>query len=183
MIDSFIPSDLAVAPNPPGLASSLKLVTVPVDAYNFFEFWMPSEEASLIPEEAMLLKDDRLRLEEICGKLMWLLGADLLSGNKICTQEPLYDWQSFVRLIRQSGRHFDAITIQYSPQTIHPSNTEGDRPRAWTMTPSTWCISFLEFNPVERGYQVNPLPLSLAITYGQPITRTMETAGVGMRYT
>ncbi|MBF2029635.1 MAG: hypothetical protein IGS48_23225 [Oscillatoriales cyanobacterium C42_A2020_001] len=183
MIDSFIPSDLAVAPNPPGLASSLRLVTVPVDAYNFFELWMPPEEASLIPEEAMLLKDDRLRLEEICGKLMWLLGADLLSGDKICTQEPLYDWQSLMRLIHQSGQHFDAITVHYSPQTIRPSNQEGNRPCAWTIAPSTWCISFLEFSPVERGYQPNPLPLSVAITYGKPLTRRMETANAGMRYT
>lgn len=178
----FLSLDLAVAPNPPSLIANLKLVTIPIDAYTCFELWIPSGQSRLMPEEALLLKDDYLRLEEICGKLVWLLGANLVNGSTLCNQEPIYDWPSLVRLLRQAGKRFDTVMIDYAPAKVCPVTVENGKLQGWAMNPATWNISFLEFTAIEQSYQVNTLPLSVTMRCGQPATRQLEVTSIGMRY-
>ena len=182
MTDSFISADLAVAPNPLGLISSLKLVTIPVDAYTAFEIWVPMENAVLIPEEAMMLIDDRPRLEEICGKLTWLLGATLVVGETASVRELIYDWGSLVNLLHQSNKRFDTITVSYSPSAICANEVKDGMLSAWIIHPSTWHISFWQLNPIARGFQSTLLPISLSITYGESISKRVEATTSSMRY-
>jgi hypothetical protein len=181
-MNSFIPPDLAVAPNPFGLASSLILKTIPIDAFTSFELWLPLEGSILIPEEARLLMDDRPRLEEICGKLTWLFGAAVYAHDAIYSQEQYYDWRSLINSMRQAEMRFDAIAVVYHPQAILPTNSEDGMPNAWTVRPSTWQSFFLELNPGDRGYSVKTLPIHLSITYGQPTTKAIASATIGMHY-
>lgn len=179
----FLSLDLAVAPNPPSLIPNLKLMTVPIDAYTCFELWVPSgKHDKLMFEEVLLLKDDYLRLEEICGKLMWLLGGRLISRGNTYSQELIYDWRSLVKLLRQGGKPFDTVVVNYAPATILPITSEGNNLQGWGMNPATWSISFVEFVPTEQNYEVKTLPLSLSITCGQPSTRYVEATSIGMRY-
>ncbi len=174
MIDSFISPDLAVAPNPLGLVSNLKLITIPVDSQTFFELWVPMYNDDLLPEEAKLLKGDRPRLEEICEKLTWLFGATVFSQETVCIQEPDYDWSHLMELMDQSGAQFDALTIDCLPQAIFPNTTSDGIATAWTVRPLTWRIHLWELKPVTRGYRPLLLPIGLSITHGQPITRRVK---------
>jgi hypothetical protein len=181
-MNSFIPPDLAVAPNPFGLASSLILKTIAIDAFTSFELWMPNKESILIPEEARLLIDDRPRLEEICGKLTWLFGAAVYSRDSICSQEQYYDWRTLINSMRQADMQFDAIAVEYLPQAIQPTHSDDEMPTEWTVRPSTWNCFFLEFNQSDRGYRINTLPTHLSISYGKPTTKAISSATIGMRY-
>ncbi len=181
MIDSFISSDLAVAPNPLGLVSSLKLLTIPVDSQTFFELWAPIGDDTLLAEEAMLLRGDRPRLEEICEKLTWLFGATSSDQKTVCSQEPDYDWLHLMGLLEQSGALFDALTIDYLPQAILPDASLDGIATAWTVRPLTWQIRFWKLEPVGRGYRPVQLPTGFSITHGQPITRQLKAEMAGTR--
>lgn len=181
MTDALIPTELAVAPNPFGLAANLQLMTIPVDAYTAFELWMPKPNALLLPEEARLLVGDRPRLEEICLNLTWLFGATLIEQDQRINQEPqptgqnlLYDWQAVQQRIGPSGSQFDAIGITYQPQTIYPSLTSSSASRAWTLRPFLWNIWFFDLKPWANGYQAAVRSMSLLITYGHTVTRPMQ---------
>ncbi|MGQ9873519.1 hypothetical protein [Leptodesmis sp.] len=181
MIDSFISSDLAVAPNPLGLVSSLKLLTIPVDAQTFFELWAPIRDDTLLAEEAMLLRGDRPRLEEIREKLTWLFGATSSGQETVSSQEPDYGWLHLMGLLEQSGTLFDALTIDYLPQAILPDATLNGITTAWTVRPLTWQIHFWKLEPVGRGYRPVQLPTGFSITHGQPITRQLKAEMTGTR--
>ncbi len=181
MIDSFISSDLAVAPNPLGLVSSLKLLTIPVDSQTFFELWAPIGHDLLLPEEAMLLRGDRPRLEEICEKLTWLFGATSSDQETICIQEPDYDWLHVMGLVDQTGTHFDALTVDCLPQAIFPNASLDGIATAWTVRPLTWQIRFWQLEPVGRGYRPVQLSIGLSIAHGQPITRRVKAEMAGTR--
>lgn len=167
MIDSFIPTELAVAPNPLGLAPHLKLTTIPIDAQTCFELWMPATRSTLLPEEAMLLRGDRSRLEEICARLTWFLGARLLRCETETCDSLIYNWREVQRLLHQSGVDFHGLGVSYNPQAIYPDETM----RAWTFRPASWKISFLILKSIETGYAVELSPVSLSISLGESVTR------------
>lgn len=177
MLDSFIPVGLAVAPNPLGLPSNLKLTTIPIDAYTCFELWMPEAHRALLPEEAMLLRGDRARLEEICAKLMDLLGA-ALSHDDANDQLPIDRWQGLRSALYESGANFDAIGVTYLPQTLSPSPTRKGGLTAWTLQQARWDIAFLNLQPLPLGFRAQALPIKVTIGWGQSITRLVQTAPV-----
>lgn len=181
MYNSFIPLDLAVAPNPLGLSANLKLATIPIDAYTFFECWEPSEKNSLIAEEVMLLRDDRSRLEEICGKLTWLLGAAIVGNRPSGPAKSLSSWQQVQEELRKRGIQAEVITIEFFPQAIFPSGDVDEMPTSWTIQPLTWHIAFWRIDQCERGYQLMELPFKLSICYGPTITKPVESPAVGVR--
>ncbi len=167
MIDSFIPNELAVAPNPLALTPNLKLITIPIDAYTCFELWIPAN-AVLLAEEALLLKGDCVRLEEICAKLIWLLGAKFIGNGHVATQSLIYDWGEIENHIRKLGREFNAIGVTYLPQAISPDN-EGDISSSWTLRPISWNISLLNLKATSHhSFEVEILPTSLSISFGAP---------------
>jgi hypothetical protein len=174
-MESFIPLGLAVAPNPLGLVSNLKLSTIPIDAYTGFELWTPtSADATLLPEEAMLLTSDRCRLQDICAKLVWLFGAAFVDQDTEFYQPLFYDWQDIEILIQQCDRTFNAINVNHLPQILYPSVNSNNRLGGWTLCPASWRISFLELHPVEAGYRVNPWSRTLMITLGQAMTTLVK---------
>lgn len=181
MIDSFISSDLAVAPNPLGLVSNLKLLTIPIDSQTFFELWVPIANNFLLPEEAMLLKGDCLRLEEICEKLTWLFGATSSQQETIGLPEPDHDWLHVMALLDQAGARFDALTIDCLPQAIFPNASLDGIATAWTVRPLTWQIRFWQLELVGRAYRPLQLPIGLSIAHGQPITRRVKAEMAGTR--
>ncbi|HEY9618621.1 MAG TPA: hypothetical protein V6C64_17385 [Microcoleaceae cyanobacterium] len=174
MIDTFIADELAVAPNPLGTLFNLKLATIPVDAYTCFELWVPPANGVLLPEEAMLLRGDRSRLEEISARLVWLLGATLLDGETTLSPKPDYDWKTILRKFLQLGVKFDAIAVDYAPQAIAPSYSNEDLPNAWIIRPATWQVKFLVLKPAATGYYAKPLAIKLSLSFGHPVTRSLH---------
>ena len=180
MPDSFIPTALAVAPNPLGLPSNLKLMTIPVDAYTCFELWLPAASGTLLPEEAMLLRGDRARLEDICAKLTDFMGAMLTTSDASNHDEPLCQtpigcWRDIRSLLHKAGAAFDAIAVTYLPQVIYPSLT----PRglsAWTLQQAGWSVSFLTLHPIAAGFRSEALPFKVTIAFGQSTTKRIQTA-------
>ncbi|MBL1175719.1 hypothetical protein [Pantanalinema sp. GBBB05] len=179
MIDTFIADELAVAPNPLGTLFNLKLATIPIDAYTCFELWVPPANGILLPEEAMLLRGDRLRLEDICARLVWLLGATLIADETLLNAKPEYDWRILLKQMAQLKAQFDAIGVDYFPQTICPSYANDGIPNAWTIRPATWHVKFLALQPAASGYCAKPLALKLSLSLGQLITRRSHTPPVG----
>lgn len=178
MIDTFIADELAVAPNPLGTLFNLKLTTVPVDAYTCFELWVPPTNSILLPEEAMLLRGDRLRLEDICARLVWLLGATLLEGETPLNAKPDYDWRSILKQMAQMKAAYDAIAVEYFPQTIAPGYTNDGIPNAWIIRPATWQVNFLGLQPAASGYCAKPLVFKLLLSLGQSVTRLSHPSTV-----
>lgn len=180
MTEAFIPNELAVAPNPFGIAPNLKLVTIPVDAYTSFELWLPKPNAALLPEEAMLLVGDRLRLEEICASLTWLLGATPIGQDSYDDPIPTYDWRVVQRWVHQAADKFDAIGVNYQPQTLYPSLAHEEASTAWTLKPFTWNISFFDLKSFGNKYQIEVRSTSLVITYGHSITKPIQITATGV---
>ncbi|MBW4471610.1 MAG: hypothetical protein KME45_14560 [Stenomitos rutilans HA7619-LM2] len=181
MLDSFIPVALAVAPNPLGLPSHLKLTTVPIDAHTCFELWTPKTDDILLPEEAMLLRGDCSRLEEICAKLTSLLGARLMSNG--ARMQPTTDcWQEIRRVLYESGADFDAIAVTYLPQMIYPTATREGGVSAWTLQQAGWSVSFLALQPTKEGFRSTVLPIKAVIMSGQSITASARPAPVVPAY-
>ncbi|MCL6435727.1 MAG: hypothetical protein K6T90_16245 [Leptolyngbyaceae cyanobacterium HOT.MB2.61] len=176
MIDSFIPAELAVAPNPLGLAPHLKLTTIPIDAYACFELWMPTTNTALLPEEAALLRGDRSRLEEICARLTWLLGAKLIGCKAEACQSLIYDWCEVQRLLQQYGREFNVIGVTYLPQMIYPDLAAS----SWTLRPASWKVSLLNLKAVEIGVEVEVLPVGVLVSCGENVTRYERGVAIAM---
>jgi hypothetical protein len=170
MIESFIPNELAVAPNPLGLAPNLKLTTIPVDANSRFELWMPLGDEILMPEEAMLLRGDCSRLEEICDRLVWLLGARLVTEQQEAYPSLAHDWRTVKQLIEQNGGKFSALSFSHIPQSISPCHTNS-MGTSWTLYPTSWHILPLELKPYGKGYQVVSSPVQVLLTMGECVTR------------
>lgn len=182
MLDSFIPAALAVAPNPLGLPSNLKLTTIPIDAHTCFELWMPEAQGLLLPEEAMLLRGDCSRLEEICAKLTSLLGATLI-GDEVQRMQPTIDrWQEIRQVLGETGADFNAIGVNYLPQVIYPTTVnEGGLP-TWTLQQAGWSVSFLALQPTQAGFRATTLPIKALITSGQSITKGAHPPSVVLAY-
>lgn len=178
-MDSFIPTELAVAPNPLGPALNLKLTTVPIDAESSFEVWMPPLGIKLLSEEAMLLQCDRARLEEICAKLVWLLGGELTIDALASQPETIDSWAEAMALLRDAGITFDALYVTYRAQLIYPKLDEDECPVAWTIEPVRWRIYFLMMQSGITGVQVERLPVCLTVSQGNVVTKRLQRATVG----
>lgn len=156
LLNPIIPSELAIAPNPYGITRSLKLTTVSVDANHCFELWQPRLGQLLLPHEAMLLKGDCPRLEEICARLVETLGVYLISAGTIRLSE-LHSWQEVQSML---GLSLDAIAI-------HSSSAQSDiYGRGQYLMPSTMAkqqITFLKLVAMGSGYQTELLPLRLQL--------------------
>lgn len=170
MLDSFIPIELAVAPNPLGLAPHLKLTAIPVDAYNCFELWVPTTDQSLLPEEAMLLMGDCSRIEDICARLIWLLGAQLEWQNG--PVQAVQDWPRVKQQLGERGLKVDAIGVDYLPQNVSPLFDPEGLEMGWTLHPASWQLTFIAFKPGTNSYSTELLPVTVSIAAGQAITRT-----------
>lgn len=170
MLDSFIPIELAVAPNPLGLAPHLKLTAIPVDAYNCFELWVPTSNQGLLPEEAMLLMGDCSRIEDICARLIWLLGAQLewQSGSTQTAQ----NWSTVKQQLGERGLKADALSVDYLPQTLSPLCDLNGLEIGWSLQPARWQLTFLALQPDANSYGTEVLPVTATIAAGQTITRT-----------
>ncbi|MGA7937131.1 MAG: hypothetical protein WCA35_26505 [Kovacikia sp.] len=180
MTNSFIPNEIAVAPNPLALTPNLKLTTIPIDSYTCFELWIPAKNV-LLPQEAMLLKGDRSRLEEICARLTWLLGAKFI-GNDSSSQSLIYDWREVQNHIRKSALSFNAIGVTYLPQAISP-DIEDEIAPCWTLRPPSWNIFLLNLKAADTqsansGSVLEILPLSLSISLGEAVIKREKGAAI-----
>jgi hypothetical protein len=158
LIDAIIPSELAVAPNPYGITRNLKLTTVAVGADHCFELWQPTLGRLLLPQEAMLLKGDCPRLEEICAHLVETLGVHLISAGTIHLSE-LHSWKEARAML---GSSLDAIAL-HSPLAQAQFDIYH---RGQNLVPSAIAkqqITFLKLVALGSGYQIELLPLRLQL--------------------
>jgi hypothetical protein len=96
MINRFIPEELAIAPGyPAGTPPHLTLREVSIDGNTSVQIWSPKSDAILLPEEVNLLRSDRLRVEVICSRLVWLLGANCSENDDYlgASDKLIYQWE------------------------------------------------------------------------------------------
>ncbi len=156
-LDFYLPYELAVAPNPYGLAHNLKLTTVVASGF-CFELWQPRLGQLLLPKEAMLLKGDCPRVEEICALLVEALGANLTAPNSTSVTGLSHWWQVRAAL----GSAFDAIALQ-----THLRQTPADQSAIWRVKTALdrpgQQLVFLKILPWGAGYQLEVLPQRLQL--------------------
>ncbi len=176
LIDSLIPTEMAIAPNPLGLMPNLKLKTVPVDAHTAFELWSPARQPCfLLPEEATLLRHDCARVEYICDRLTWLLSAVLMDDSGSWAGEPMHQWSQILQIVKQSGYSPEGFDVSYHPQVIGSVAANGiNGSRGWLVQPAHWQISILQLKPGKTRYQVERVPFYLMVSLGEPITRCVN---------
>ncbi len=176
-LEHFIPPKLATAPTYAfQKLPNLVLRRIPLDCNTYFEVWSPRSSATLNPDEVSLLKSDRLRLEVICTKLIWLLGATCYESQNYLLEsgKQLTDWEEVGDYA--SRYHFcpDVIDIIYSPQIIRPQyNRVTQQPTHWIIEPPCWEICLLRLKPMENGWiaeERNP-ELSILVWTGKPIKK------------
>lgn len=178
-LDCFIPPDLAIAPAYDfDKLPNLVLREVPLDCNSSFQVWSPRANATLVSEEASLLKRDRLRLAVICTKLIWLLGATCSEEEDylLSTQQHFDDWDEVVDFASKYGFCPDVIDVIFSPQTIRPLyDSLANQLRHWVIEPPCWEIFFLELKPDGNGCKAEPRSqrLSVLIWTGQPIVKSL----------
>jgi hypothetical protein len=178
-LEFFIPVDLAVAPaykfgKPPNLV----LREIPIDYNTSFQVWSPKADTLLLPEEASLLKRDRLRIAVICTKLIWLLGVncseyeDYFAAN----QKLFYDWDETVDFACRYKFKPNAIDVIFSPHTLRPLyNSLTNDPTHWVMEPPCWEIFFLQVKSCDEGFIAesrNP-HLSAIVWTGKPVIKAL----------
>jgi hypothetical protein len=172
LLDTFIPTELTIAPNALGMTCNLRLKTIPIDAHLAFELWSPDSQSNLLPEEALLLKRDLPRLEEICGKRVWLLGATCMDEEGICAGESISHWQSVTQILQARGCRVDAIEVTYLPQTICSLDSARNLTSGWMVQPPRWQFSFLEFDLVQQRFAAIVHPVSLLVSFGKPLIKS-----------
>jgi hypothetical protein len=175
-LETFIPTELTIAPDPPGQFDHLILKTIPVDVFTSFELWSPMLNATLQPEEAAFLQSDRSRLEAIGARLIWLLNATCVEGEKVTPGKTIHHWQEIIETIAERGFHFDAIEVIYQPQVIRSPNLQENNQPTWLIHPNRWQFNFIELKTVENGFQPQVIPVSLLISFGRTIVKTIRNA-------
>lgn len=178
-LNTLIPTSLCYAPrysvgNPPNLS----LRTVFVDACTSFEVWSPHSKAILLPEEADFLRSDRLRLEVICSKLVWLVGATCSEREDYSpdTSKLVHDWEGVMEFASKYKFHLDVIDVIFCSQLIRPKyRTTSDIPTHWILEPANWEIFFLTLTPTQQGYKVDSrtVPLRIHLWTGMPKQRAI----------
>lgn len=176
-LDLFITPDLADAPvYPEKNYPNLLLRNVPLDCNTTFQVWSPKANASLLPQEADLLKRDWLRLAVICTKLIWLLGATCCEEEDylMAKQQKFDDWDEVVDFASRYNFRPNAIDILFSPQNIRPLyNSRTRQPSHWVVEPPCWEIYFLQLQSQGSYYQAEPRSqdLSVLVWTGKPIIK------------
>lgn len=172
--EDFIAPDLAIAPRHNGAKlPNLVLRDVFLDCNTTFEVWSPRSDAILSKEEVNFLKHDRLRIEVICTRLVWLLGATccdeedyLMASHKLFS-----DWEEVRDYTTKYGFRPDIWDIMFSPQTIRPLYLgRSQKPSHWVIEPPCWEICPLKFHPSEEGFktELRSPALSILVWGGQP---------------
>lgn len=184
MTDAFILNELAVAPNPLGLAPNLKLVTISVDACISFELWLPKPDTALLPEEARLLVGDRPRLEEICATLTRLFGAVLIGQDGYDDPTPTHDWRVVQHCLYRMGTQFDAVGVNYQLHAFYSGCADSSRVYEAVSTARRlkpiWDVSFFDFKPLGNKYQIATRSIGLLITDGNRLTQATRTTIAGL---
>ncbi len=178
-LEHFISPDLATAPKYSAKkVPNLVLRRVPLDCNSYFEVWSPRSGAILNREERNLLKQDRLRLEVICTKLTWLLGATCYENEDYLLEQgkKLSDWEQVKYYSCRYHFYPDVIDIIFSPQIVRPQyNNVIQKPTHWIIEPPCWEICLLQLKPVNEGYiaEERSPELSIFVWTGQPIIKSI----------
>lgn len=176
LLETLIPAELTIAPNPLGLTQNLKLESIPIDAQTSFELWMPLPGSVLLPQEAALLKHDFTRLEEICANLVWLLNGIWVDEQERPLNWTVERWQDATNILRRQHFSLDTISVRYLPPAIRLLRDEDVQSQSWIIQPARWRFSFLELQPWKKGYKAVPMPVSLLISFGEPMIKSAPRA-------
>ncbi|MEC4985479.1 MAG: hypothetical protein SAK42_15380, partial [Oscillatoria sp. PMC 1076.18] len=150
---------------------------VNLDCNSNFQVWSPQTNSVLLPVEASLLQSDRLRVEVICSRLVWLFGATCSEHEDYLTakQKLLYNWEDIVNFASKYNFRPNALDIVFSPQLIRPVYSHNTKqPTHWVSEPPCWEIFFLQLKSVSGGIvaETRPKSLSIMIWTGQPIVKS-----------
>lgn len=160
-----------------GQPPNLVLRTVFIDSRTSFEVWSPREKVVLLPQEAELLKRDILRVEVICSRLVWLMGATCSEQESSDreTSTLVYDWEEVRYFASKYNFRPDFFDVVFCPQTIRPIYRSGQQtPECWSLEPANWEIFFLSLKPTPDGFIVKSrtVPLRVQLWTGKPIAKS-----------
>jgi hypothetical protein len=172
---------------------------IPLNGMMAWEYWWCVPGRMLLPEDVEVLRSDRLRVETILSKLVWLLGGHCFGEdvNWQAESKPVYDWQLVLEFARNSGLNPDIIDIDFLPTAIAQTNLShphdklppngeinGNPPNYVAVEPGHWHIEFFQLQPIEGGFILQePKPMSTCqIWTGKPFVKHLQTGEVTTRY-
>lgn len=179
----------------PGIVRRL----IPLNSTTVWEYWWCVPGRMLLPEDVDIIRCDRLRIETILAKLIWLLGGHCFGENSCLYGEAksVYDWQQVLEFARNAGISPDAMDIDFMPTAIaqlnlsHPHDklpilpiADKKTPNYVAVEPGHWHIEFFQLQPIEGGFELKePKPMcSCQIWTGKPFIKNLETGETTARY-
>lgn len=196
-MSEFIQSDLLKALRPRQATPNLTLTTVPICQNESFELWAPKwtpRGRNFTSLEIELLRRDRLRVNLILSKLVWLMGAICLGEDdwNVGDHQPLYDWDAVMDFVRREGRCVNPIVtrILFTPHSIIPIYDKARKqegripPQAWEVSPPHWSIIFDDLISVGQAFQLKQAGdwVSVEIWTGKPMRREVRTGKLYVEY-
>jgi len=176
----FIPDILSKAPFDFLAAQlpNLRFRRHQIGSYQQFATWSLRVGAALLSKEAEVLRFDYQRVEAICARLVWLMGATYSDNSH---DDPWYglhthDWQRVMAYAQRCGfrPEVGAIDLVYAPELLSPVIDANQQQTGWRFTPTCWEVVFLHLQPGDGLVSSEVLPLSVLISTGRPVTKLME---------
>lgn len=179
-LSPFIPESLSQAAFD-GLAAqlpNLRLRHHQIGSYQQFANWSARIGTALSTKEAEVLRFDYQRIEAICTRLVWLMGA-IYSDNS--HDDPWYglhthDWQRIAVYAQRCGfrPEIGALDLVYAPELLSPVIDANQQQTGWRFTPTCWEVVFLHLQPRDGLVYPEVLPLSVLISMGRPVTKLVD---------
>lgn len=157
---------------------NLRLRHHQMGSYQQFATWSPRAGVALASKEAEVLRFDYQRVEAICARLVWLVGAIYSDNNH---DDPWYglhthDWQRVLTYACRCGfcPEIGAIDLVYAPELLSPAIDAHQQQVGWRYTPTCWEVAFLHLQTREGLVYPEVLPLSVLISIGRPVTKLAD---------
>lgn len=153
---------------------------IPFDNWISWEYWWCVPGRFLLPEDVDLLNRDRLRVESILEKLVWLFGACCFHNESCCEgeQDLFYDWQKVLEFAADQGFDSYLLDIDFFPTASKLMEADkGVSSKHIAVEPAHWHIEFFHLEPVEGGFEiVDPKPrCSCQVWTAKPFIKNLET--------
>ncbi|MCT7949447.1 hypothetical protein NG798_06590 [Ancylothrix sp. C2] len=160
---------------------------IPFDHLVCWEYWWCVPGRFLLPEDVDLLNRDRLRVESILEKLVWLFGACCFHNGSSCDgdQELIFDWEKVLEFAAKQGFDSYLLDIDFFPTASKLIQDEKKvSPNHIAVEPAHWHIEFFHLEPVQGGFEiVDPKPrCSCQVWTAKPFIKNLETGTSQTRY-
>lgn len=163
---------------------------IPLDTETLWQYWWCVPGRLLLPEDVELLMSDRIRVESILEKLVWLLGGCCFKKDHHRQGDQLivHHWQEVIEFARQQGFESYVLDIDFFPITIkhytQPTSPSEDNNDYIAVEPPHWHIEFFRLTPTTGGFEIQEpkTVCSCQIWTGKPFIKNLHTGETSTRF-